>query len=496
MRNCLLFSALGLFTVFSGLTSCSSSPSENTAKSDIQVKQVNPEPETTENSSVKSTRFAPTTRYPEPANKWSSVYAFQTPADERETDTEKLKLLLARYEPKTELFRIDPKAENLLTTENGTKIAFLDSAFLDDRGNLIVDSITIRVKVYNDQLAFLAGNLTTQTTDDQLLETGGMLDLRAIFEQKELQLNPGKPAVISFPVSGPKLDGMQTFYGSQSPEGTTKWNVADLKSAAPEKFHLRVYQFTGGLNEVGVDWILEDTDESLLDWLEDQDIGGSELEAFLSKPGHQIQTKMEVDQKGKLILTRLNNNDDGALIYELQSLFDKAPRLNRESMSAYVGQVEYFISFTGTFKQSADKIRSRVVRKYGKFKNEILDNPEVEELNNYVLEINQLGTINCDKFSDKKQTGEVLVKSESPDKVIKTLLVFDKFRSQAEGRQTEKGWQFSNLPLNTHARIIAFSSDGKQIFMANQKVQVKNGEFIMPEFHPFTYKELELAFRF
>lgn len=496
MRNCLSFSILALFIVFSGLTSCTPS-SENSAKSSVQNQQAISEPERTENNSTEFQSFAPTTRYPEPANKWSSIRALQTSAttSEEETGAEKLKRLFARYEPKAELFRIDPKAENLLITENGTKIAFLDSAFTDNLGNLIVDSITIQVKVYNDPLAFLAGNLTTQTTDNQLLETGGMLDLRAYSEQKELQLNPGKPAVISFPVSGPKLDGMQTFYGSQTPEGTTRWNLPETNPTAQNKFHLRVYRFTGGLNEAKVDWIIKDTDESLLDWLESQNIAGSELESFLSKHGNQIQTKMQVDKKGKVVLTRVNTNDNGTLIYELQSLFDKAPELDMESMSDYFDKTEYFISFVGQFEESKDKIGSRVIRKYGKFKEEIINGLSSTELGSYILEVNQLGRINCDKFGEKKPTGEILVKSENPEKITKALLVFEKFRSQAEGELTATGWKFDYLPLNATARIVAFSFNGNQLLMANQKIKIRNGEFNMPEFQPFTYKELELVFR-
>lgn len=497
MRNCLLFSALALFMILSGLSSCTPSSSENTAKANLQGQQAISNPEIARNIPVKSTNFAPTTRYPEPANKWSSIRAPQTSAatSEEETDAEKLKRLFAKYEPKAELFRIDPKQQHLLTTENGTKIAFLDSAFLDMQGNLILDSITIRVKVYNDPLAFLAGNFTTQTTDNQLLETGGMLDLRAFSEENELELDPGKPAVISFPVSGSKLDGMQTFYGSQTPEGTTRWKLPETKSAAQNKFHLRVYRFTGGLNEAKVDWIIKDTDESLLDWLESQNIGGSELESFLSKHGNQIQTKMQVDKKGKVVLTRLNANDNGALIYELQSLFDKAPELDMESMSDYFDKTEYFISFVGQFEESKDKIGSRVIRKYGKFKEEIVDGLSSTELGSYILEVNQLGRINCDKFGEKKPTGEILVKSENPEKITKALLVFEKFRSQAEGELTATGWHFDYLPLNATARIVAFSFNGDQILMANQKVKIRNGEFNMPKFQPFTYKELELALR-
>ncbi len=497
MRNCLLFAALALFTLLFGLNSCTSSPDEKHVKSTMQAKQPVSEPEITETTPAKPKSFAPTTRHPEPAGSWSSLQNLRASftSNAEETNTEKLQRFFARYLPKEELFQIDPKEQTILMTENGTKIAFLDSAFLDDQGNTITTPITIHVKVYNDPLAFLAGNLTTQTADNQLLETGGMIDLRATLDQSDLQIDPEKPAVICFPVSEPKLDGMQTFYGFQTPEGTIRWNLADPKPVAQKKFHLRVYQFTGGLNEAKVDWIIKGTDESLLDWIESQNIEGSELESFLSKHGNQIQTKMEIDRKGKIILTRVNTNENGTLIYELQNLFDKAPELDMESMTDYFDKTEYFISFVGQFAQSTDKIGSRVIRKYGKFKEEIIREFSSAELSGYILEVNQLGRINCDKFSERKEMGDILVKSETPEKAVKVLLVFENFRSQAEGKLTANGWQFDNLPVNTNARIVAFSFNGEQPLMANQKVKIRKGEFSMPEFLPFTYQELELALK-
>ena len=507
MRNYFYLSLL-FFLAISGLLSSCSSPATKRQKAIIRSNAISG---TSQPKEKETLRLAPTTRYPETETGGASYPKFRTQYIEpsEEENLQKLTALLVKYNPETEEFTIDPTKATSITSSNGTQIYFQKLAFKDDTGNIIKDPVTIQLKVCDNPLAFLANNLVTETSDGRLLESGGMLHIEAFLNEQKLVLDSEKEAIVLFPKFGSNIPEMQSFRGVNDGD-LVKWELSNFSeelkqtgtntesvSKKNQNLHLRIYKFTAGLNEEKVDWIMKDTDESLLDWLESQDIRGSALESFLSIPERMIQTKVQVTKKGKLILTQLNSNDHGDLIYELQKLFDDAPELDIESMSNYFDQSELVVSFIGQTGESKDQIRSRVKRKYGRFKEELISDFSSLELTNYILEVNQLGWHNCDKFIQMKNPAEILVKNSFDLSPIKVLLIFDKQNSQAEGKRTNNDWEFLKIPLGSHIRILAFAFKGDQPFMVNHKIKITNKEQILPplEFKPFSYSELELALK-
>lgn len=457
---------------------------------------------------TETVRLAAFTREPETADPLFKRLRTQPVAPQlvhsEKSDLEKLETLLAKYNPETEVFTIDPTEAASITSDNGTQVFFQESAFKDEQGNVISEPVTIELKVCDNQLAFLANNLVTETSDGKLLESGGMIFIQAFQNHQKLVLDPEKEALVLFPKSGTNLD-MQSFSGVTDGE-LVKWNlhtpaipeepVSDVKVTAKKdkSLHLRIHEFTAKLNEKDVNWMMENTDQSLLDWLEEQDINGTKLQSWLDLPGRKIQTKLHLNRKGKITLMESDLVAHEDILDELQRLFDKAPALDNKTMSEYYNKTSLFLSFTGKKGVPEDKIRERVKRKYGKFKAELVDDFTAKELDNYILEINQLGWHNCDHFKESDQKEDILVKGDR-QKPVKVILVFDKFQAQLAGKQTLQGWKFENIPLDATVRVIAFSFNGDQPLMANQTVQIKNKELTIGEFKPFSYNELELAMK-
>ncbi|WP_343636640.1 hypothetical protein [Fluviicola sp.] len=455
-------------------------------------------------------RLAAFTREPETANPTFKRLRTQPvepqPVIPEITDLEKLGALLAKYNPETEVFTIDPTEPSSVTSTNGTQVFFQESAFKDEQGNVVSEPVTIELKVCDNQLAFLANNLVTETSDGKLLESGGMIHIQALLNDQKLVLDPEKEAIVLFPKFGTNLD-MQSFSGVMDGD-LVKWNLhtpapevleepvvaAEISAKKDKSLHLRIHEFTAKLNEKDVNWMMENTDQSLLDWLEEQDINGTKLQSWLALPGRKIQTKLHLNRKGRIKLMESDLVAHEDILDELQRLFDKAPALDIKTMSAFYNQTSLFLSFTGKKGVSEDKIRNRVKRKYGKFKAELVDDFTAKELNNYILEVNQLGWHNCDHFKESDQKEDILVKGDQK-KPVKVILVFDKFQAQLAGKQTLQGWKFEDIPLDQSVRVIAFSFDGDKPLMANQTVQLTTKELTISEFKPFSYNELEMAMK-
>ena len=418
MRNYLYYRLLMGTAFFCMLSSCSSSGNKTALAVTPENHFISIEPAA---KPEKSIRLAPTTRSPEPTTGRSFAQKFQTPLIEvsEEENLKKLDKLFAKYDPPTEEFVIDPTTACSITSENGTQIYLQELSFKNEQGEIINEPITIQLKVCDNALAFLANNLVTETHDGRLLESGGMLHIAALLKDQKLVLDPGKEALVLFPKFGTDIPAMQSFYGV--PDGDlVKWELNTL--AAQESFeeplaealitikkdknlHLRIHEFTAKLNDRDVHWIMENRDKSLLDWLEEQDINGTKLQSWLSSPGRKIQTKLALNRKGKIKLMESDLVAHEAILDELQRLFDKAPALEIKSMSDFYNQTTLFLSFTGKkgVAEADDKIRNRVKRKYGNFKADLVDNFDEKELNNYILEINQLGWHNCDHFKEAEK---------------------------------------------------------------------------------------------
>lgn len=508
MRNYLSYlMAVGAFFLMH--TSCTSpAVQKNTA-----IVKTEDQAELSPAKPAEAVHSAPTTRHPEPERGITSWKQIRVQPAENQvvisetSDLEKLHSLLRKYDPPTELFSIDPTAPSSITSANGTQVYFQETAFKDEQGNRVTEPVTIELKVCDNQLAFLANNLVTETHDGKFLISGGMIHIEALLNGQKLVLDPEKEAIVLFPKFGTNLN-MQSFNGVLDGD-FVKWELHS--PSEPEEFeepisdagntakkdkslHLRIHEFTAKLNEKEVHWMMENTDKSLLDWLEEQDINGSKLQAWLTSPGHKIQTKLAVNRKGKIRLMESDLVAHEDILDELQRLFDQAPPLNTKSMSDFYNRTNLFLSFTGKKGVSEDKIRSRVKRKYGDFKADLVDDFTTKELDNYILEINQLGWHNCDNFKESDKKEDILVKSDH-QKPVKVLLVFDDVKSQLAGKQTLQGWKFDDIPLDMTVRIIAFSFNGDQPLMANQTLKLTDKQLLINDFKPFSYNDLELAMK-
>lgn len=125
--------------------------------------------------------------------------------------------LFKKYDVELQKFIITNNEESTITGKDGTVITFPADAFSVD------GRIEISLKEYLKPADIVLCGLSTRS-GDHILETGGMIDIRAYSNGKEIALDEEASYEISFPETPNPNAQYKTFYASRN-DSTVNWNV-------------------------------------------------------------------------------------------------------------------------------------------------------------------------------------------------------------------------------------------------------------------------------
>lgn len=122
---------------------------------------------------------------------------------------------------KSQIFTIDNSIDNLITGESGTIIRIDKNVFVDQSGKTVKGIVEVKLIEALTPIDMVLGNLTT-TFNNKPLETGGMIYLQVLADNKELIIAPNQSIQIKMPCDS-TLSNMSLFEGQQDSLGI-KWN--------------------------------------------------------------------------------------------------------------------------------------------------------------------------------------------------------------------------------------------------------------------------------
>ena len=117
---------------------------------------------------------------------------------------------------------LNAQQENILGFPQGTIIKIPENCFVNNQGELVQD-VRLEVRELYDIKSCLNGRVSTQC-GDKLLESGGMIEVRAYRGQEELNLVSGSSLEIASAKNSQNQNGMQTFYGKVV-NGVMQWET-------------------------------------------------------------------------------------------------------------------------------------------------------------------------------------------------------------------------------------------------------------------------------
>jgi hypothetical protein len=127
------------------------------------------------------------------------------------------KTMFGNYKQLVQKFRYHTSKNISINAANETVFKFKPFSFITAAGQIVNDYIDISiVEIYRKSDMALYG-ITTKASN-RLLESGGMVEVKASWHGKDLQLCEGMTYQIDMPNNKPK-SGMQLFYGEFKPSG-------------------------------------------------------------------------------------------------------------------------------------------------------------------------------------------------------------------------------------------------------------------------------------
>ncbi len=142
-------------------------------------------------------------------------------------------------ETKAQVIEINPKIENKVEGEKGLEIIIPANSLETEDGQAIGPGpVKIELtEIYSDRNA-IEKQIST-SSNGQILETGGMFEVKAIQNGKNLKLKSGKSMAVEMPSNNIK-EGMNVFVAEKNSSGITEWKITPNTFAVEKKEKIKI----------------------------------------------------------------------------------------------------------------------------------------------------------------------------------------------------------------------------------------------------------------
>jgi hypothetical protein len=127
-----------------------------------------------------------------------------------------------------QIYQLNPARDTQLICARGTVITIKAGSFVNTANKPVLTPVRFEVNEYLDKSEFIYASLSTNTNKGEILESGGMLLLKAYTGKEELTVGKGKSIQFEIPTKATK-EGMELFSGVRDVHGNMKWHTVDKK---------------------------------------------------------------------------------------------------------------------------------------------------------------------------------------------------------------------------------------------------------------------------
>lgn len=402
--------------------------------------------------------------------------------------------------PQHQTFHWTAQSDTILNCEQGTKIYLPNNCFNPTHYNS--DSLVIiEVTEYYRLSDFISEGLTT-ISGNNILETGGMINIRVHQNEKDLLFAKGQEYAVLFPKQNESEELMSTFYGERDsndaiiwkPEEIIKQSNNDLIS--PEPLTTCRFKQTARSAKIGdeeVEWKLKETGEYAPDYI-DRNIKPSQkmIDDFCDlnlNPRYKIQ----YDKNGSVRDIKIEQGSTKDYDKVICDFIRNMPQVDMTSMPRSYPDMYYNLEFKGWERTSFDNesYKKKFESKYSKFRDEVVRNIKNAELNYYILTASKFGWINCDRFwNTDNEKIDYLVEIENID-AVNLNLVFSDINSIMPAVKHGNKYLFKNVPLGREVKLVGVGYEGEFATMAVSTTTISKKSFNLSGFKNFKLSELE-----
>jgi hypothetical protein len=403
------------------------------------------------------------------------------------------------------------RAERNATIEckRGTKVFFPANSFVDSEGAAITGKINLVIEECYNLEEMLAAKLST-TSGDKILETAGMIRVRAFSKRKEVFLREGVRYNIHFPVNNDRKEDFQLFYGERDENGVIDWKLETNSEPISEAtgtarsikndcfIQINASELRCGTRIREMDyfnWPLS-TGQNLNQWFVSNFNPSSEMvdDFCANRMYSQITFRVKPDGTFRDYYVSHTAREDYDRV--ITAAISSMPPLDmKKFMPVYSDDHACVLSFGRQQGRDSEAFKSSFVKRYYEDSTQKMTNVNTADLNYYIFSSAELGWINCDRFAvDQGPLVDVLIRSDASNTATVSM-VFETERSILAGIKTSGGFTFKGVPANKNVRIVAIDNPNDSPVMEVSKINTSCKTHSLRNLQPITLADLDAALR-
>lgn len=404
--------------------------------------------------------------------------------------------------------KIENDRPQTVECKQGTKLFFPPGSFVFPSGKSADGEVKLIIEECYDLDEMLSAKLST-TSGDRMLETGGMIQVRAFSGNTELRLADNARYNIYFPIEGKRREDFELFYGYRDESGLVDWKLEENSQPIDETtavsqpivndcfVQICASQFRCGTRIQEMDyfnWPLMNG-QNLNQWfVSNFNPDPSMLDDFCARRMYS-QITFHLNQDGTFKDYYVSHSSSDQYDRLLAEMLQSMPPLDmKRFMPNYSDDHACILSFgrqqQTSSKQFVDRFKKRY--DYADEEKKLMD-VATEDLNYYVFSSTELGWINCDRFLPSEGPMVDLIVETPSCENASVSLVFDKDRSIVSGIKNGNQFVFNNVPANKNVRLITLDNPNGKPRMEETKLNTSIRKCVVRNMEPITLADLDRA---
>lgn len=428
--------------------------------------------------------------------------------------------------------------------KKGTCLYLPADIFVNSKGETPTGKIKLELEECYDVPEILMAKLST-TSNGKILETAGMVHLKAFAGKEELSLKEGAAYNIYFPKNKNTKDDFHLFYGEFDSREIINWELANNEEPideeeqqhemSEEEWTSEEWNYDGDFS-VESDEYIEPELKPRTSWLAVGEscfihIAKSNLREgtkiremdFFNWPlqngqtmnqwfvanynpditmleefcvlGYRSEINFKLDNTGRVISYYITKASVSEYDRNLANFMMTMPPLDLSKlMTKYTDDHACVLTFASRQGTDQQTFVQQFKKDLKKNEDGSIASTDAASLDYYIYSSTELGWINCDRFmDDPSQLVTVSIETQSPENCAVSM-VFEDINSILKGVAQDGKITFYDVPKNKKVKLIGINTSSAQPLMAVKSDHTGEKEILLNQYKPFSVEELEKEF--
>ena len=380
------------------------------------------------------------------------------------------------FEKQAQLFCIASNKDTTIICKEGTMIKIKANSFISEKNEKSKNKrINFLVTEYYKTSDILLSNLST-TSNGQLIETEGMVHIKANINNQPLKLLKGKTIEINFPTKKKEND-MQLFSGSWEDNKHIDWTAQSAEiNFSPEYFSFveEMPTFIGG-------------EKKLNDYLS-QTVKYPE-QAKKSGVQGTVYIGVVINENGAVtksqVVKGVTSELDLAALDAINKMPNWIPGLHKGKNVSVIQTISVKFNLSDT-SIAGNAIYNESIQKSYKA---ALKKASSENIVYYVFNTTDFGWINAGRFIHKYPKIDFVIKLDKDIETVK--IIFDRYKTVVDVFPVNGKYTFKDVPAGENITIVAIKRVDNKPYLAVKKIKTSTLVETKLVFKPVTMEILK-----